>query len=177
MTEKFERLKNNIIDMIAEEQAKLGYMKESVRLYYPLESLRHLTGTEAGSGEMPGVLAGFVREAEAEIGRIEVSQNGERFCFICSKEVSEYVHENYGGAFIYELINLLTRHGISFDDIIALFKGEDADCIVESVDNGEFHMMIRFSKGPDEYYYCFKDEGGHIIYHRFLPEDYKDFGF
>ena len=26
-------------------------------------------------------------------------------------------------------------------------------------------------------YYCFHDEGCHIIYHRFLPQDYADFGF
>lgn len=24
---------------------------------------------------------------------------------------------------------------------------------------------------------CFNDEGCHIIYHRFLPEDYADFDF
>ena len=29
----------------------------------------------------------------------------------------------------------------------------------------------------DPYYYCFHDEGCHIIYHRFLPADYKDFDF
>ena len=31
-----------------------------------------------------------------------------------------------------------------------------------------------FIEREDPYYYCFKDEGFHIIYHRFLPEDYKD---
>ena len=45
------------------------------------------------------------------------------------------------------------------------------------MDNGEFDRMIRFEEGEDKYYYCFKDEGCHIIYHRFLPEDYADFGF
>jgi len=46
------------------------------------------------------------------------------------------------------------------------------------MDNGEFDLMIRFEgDAKDPYYYCFKDEGCHIIYHRFLPEDYADFGF
>ena len=49
--------------------------------------------------------------------------------------------------------------------------------ITEPMDNGEFDVMIRFDDGSDPYYYCFKDEGCHIIYHRFLPEDYADFGF
>ena len=31
--------------------------------------------------------------------------------------------------------------------------------------------------GNRPHYYCFKDEGCHIIYHRFLKEDYEDFGF
>ena len=41
---KFDKLEQNIIDMIKEEQAKLGYRRENIRLYYPLSSLVHLTG-------------------------------------------------------------------------------------------------------------------------------------
>ena len=43
----FARLEKNIIDVIKEEQAKLGYRKESIRLYYPLSSLVHLTGEDS----------------------------------------------------------------------------------------------------------------------------------
>lgn len=32
---KFDKLEQNIIDMIKEEQAKLGYRRENIRLYYP----------------------------------------------------------------------------------------------------------------------------------------------
>ena len=42
----FEKLKQNVIDMLEEQQQKLGYQKETIRLYYPLESLNHLLGTE-----------------------------------------------------------------------------------------------------------------------------------
>ena len=46
------------------------------------------------------------------------------------------------------------------------------------MNNGEFDRLIRFAdNSEDPYYYCFKDEGCHIIYHRFLPEDYTDFDF
>lgn len=42
----------------------------------------------------------------------------------------------------------------------------------------KFDRLIRFAdNSKDPYYYCFKDEGCHIIYHRFLPEDYADFDF
>ena len=49
---------------------------------------------------------------------------------------------------------------------------------MKPVKGDEFDLLIRFAEGAkDSYYYCFKDEGCHIIYHRFLPEDYADFGF
>ena len=44
----FSRLEKNISDVIKEQQAKLGYMREKVRLYYPLNSLNHFFGTEGG---------------------------------------------------------------------------------------------------------------------------------
>ena len=47
--------------------------------------------------------------------------------------------------------------------------------IIEYIKDGEFDVLIKFvDKADDRYHYCFKDEGCHIIYHRFLPEDYED---
>ena len=39
--EAYQKLMDNLCDIVAEEQAKLGYMKEPIRLYYPLSSLNH----------------------------------------------------------------------------------------------------------------------------------------
>ena len=55
----YHRLENSIIDVIKEEQAKLGYRKEEIRLYYPLSSLDHFFETEADAEEMKKILAGF----------------------------------------------------------------------------------------------------------------------
>lgn len=64
------------------------------------------------------------------------------------------------------------------EEIKALFEKQPWPVTVEPVKNGEFDILIRFDKETeDPYYYCFKDEGCHIIYHRFLPEDYADFEF
>ena len=41
-----EKLTENIVDQIKEAQIKLGYAKETVRLYYPAESLCALMGIE-----------------------------------------------------------------------------------------------------------------------------------
>lgn len=43
-------------------------------------------------------------------------------------------------------------------------------------DTDEFDCCFYFTEGKDPYLYCFKDEGCHIIYHRFLPEDFEDLG-
>ena len=51
--------KMNISDMMAEEQAKLGYMKEAVRLYYPLSSLCNILECKTDIKGMNDVLAGF----------------------------------------------------------------------------------------------------------------------
>ena len=79
---------------------------------------------------------------------------------------------------IKELVYLVGRHGCTMDEILDLFHTHSDNVITEEMNNGEFDRLIRFGDKPDDtYYYCFKDEGCHIIYHRFLPEDYADFDF
>mgnify|MGYP002529619365 CR=1 FL=1 len=76
------------------------------------------------------------------------------------------------------LKELREKNGCTMDDILNLFHKYSDNIITENMDNGEFDILIRFEDKPDDpYYYCFKDEGCHIIYHRFLKEDYEDFGF
>ena len=79
---------------------------------------------------------------------------------------------------IKKLVELMMNHGIKKEDILAIFQKEAKDIRVGDMHNGEFDFWVRFpEENEDEYYYCFKDEGCHMIYHRFLPEDYADFGF
>ena len=80
--------------------------------------------------------------------------------------------------FIRSLVELLQHHGCTMDDIFSLFKDTSENVIFEKMNHGEFDWLVRFTGNADDpYYYCFKDEGCHIIYHRFLPEDYADFEF
>ena len=122
--------------------------------------------------EMPD----FIKET---LGDIKVTSKKERFCFHIPEEGSDYVHENTNpNEFIKELVEIVGKHGCKMEDIIALFKQHDKNVFVEEIHNGEFDYLIRFSQeNEDPYYYCFHDEGCHIIYHRFLPEDYEDFEF
>ena len=54
----YDNLQRSLIDVIKEEQAKLGYYREDIRLYYPLSSLNHFFGTNVGADEMQCILDG-----------------------------------------------------------------------------------------------------------------------
>ena len=78
--------------------------------------------------------------------------------------------------FIHQLVNLIASHETDMEQVKKLFKQQPYPSDVEQMKGGEFDMVIHFTEGDDRYYYCFKDEGFHITYHRFLPADYKDLG-
>ena len=46
MDQGFQKLERSLIDVIKEEQAKLGYQKEKIQMYYPLSSLNHFFSTQ-----------------------------------------------------------------------------------------------------------------------------------
>lgn len=177
----YVRLQRNLIDIVKEQQAKLGYRKEIVRLYYPLSSLNHFFESDMNEQEMLSTLAPdrLPQSFMDTIGRICATAKNERFCIEIPPEGSEYVHENTAdNEFIKELIDLVGKHGCTMEEIISLFRKHSEDIEIKDMDNGEFDLYIRFLNDPkDSYYYCFHDEGCHIIYHRFMPEDYADFGY
>lgn len=231
----YSNLERSLIDVIKEEQAKLGYYREDIRLYYPLSSLNHFLGTdvnadkmqkilegtgenvdatrnivegkeagsataesivgdkkegsataepivggkEAGSAPAEPIVAGMNARLSDKLGMVEVSHRGDRFCFHILPEGVEYVHENTKeNEFIRELVNLVAKHGCTINQIYELFTAHSNRVGREKMDNGEFDERIWFQDDVDDpYYYCFKQEGGHMIYHRFLPEDYEDFEF
>ena len=177
--EGYKKLLKNLIDVIKEDHAKLGFRKEKIRLYYPLSSLNHFFGTSDDADQMQERLNHLPVVITEKLGEVAATHKAERLCFHIPEEGSEYVHNNMKeNEFIKSLIELLQKHGCKMDDILNLFHKYSDNIITENMDNGEFDILIRFEDKPDDpYYYCFKDEGCHIIYHRFLKEDYEDFGF
>lgn len=173
-----KKLEKNLIDLIKEEQAKLGYRKESLRLYYPLGTLNHFYGKREDADQMQARLAGFSRTVRDTLGAVHISHRVGRFCFEIPEQGSEYVHLNMKeNEFILRLVELVGSRGTTMGQIQALFETQRRPIIITPMDGEEFDVMIRFTEGDDPYYYCFKDEGCHITYHRFLPEDYAEFGF
>ncbi len=187
----YDNLQRSLIDVIKEEQAKLGYYREDIRLYYPLSSLNHFFGTNVGADEMQRILDGTgeqdhtpiatgMNEALSDkLGMVEVSHRGDRFCFHIPPEGVEYVHENTTeNEFIRELVQLVAKHGCTIEKVYQLFTKHSGHVRREPMENGEFDVRIWFEDvAEDTYYYCFKQEGEHMIYHRFLPADYEDFEF
>ena len=175
----FEKLENSLIDVIKEEQAKLGFKEEKIHLYYPLSSLNHFFSVQDSAEEMAARLAHMPEELVQKLGEVSATHKGDRFCFYIPEPGSVYVHENMKeNEFIKVLIELVQQHDCTKEKLLDLFASywEKTEC--QDMDNGEFDFYIRFvDKEDDIYYYCFKDEGFHFIYHRFLPEDYTDFGF
>ena len=173
----YKALEEQIKVSVMEEQAKLGFRKEVIRLYYPVGMLNNLFGTDYDAEEMQKALTGFAGFVKERLGEIMITHKKERFCLILPEETSVYVYEHKKeNGFIHQLVNLIASHETDMEQVKKLFKQQPYPSDVEQMKGGEFDMVIHFTEGDDRYYYCFKDEGFHITYHRFLPADYKDLG-
>lgn len=89
----FRRLEENLIDLVKEQQAKLGFRPEVIRLYYPVSTLNHFFGSEDTAEEMKVRLNGFGAHMTETLGEVRVTAKGDRFCFLIPETGSVYVHE------------------------------------------------------------------------------------
>ena len=74
---------------------------------------------------------------------------------------------------------MVAGHHATMDEVIELFKAYSARVHVQRMPLGEeFDCLIYFEDGePDAFYYCLKEDMGHVSYHRFTKADYESFGF
>lgn len=174
-----DRLIKNIIDQLVEAQLKLGYVKETVRLYFPLGSLNVILGVEAISATqmLDWLMNSEVLQTSA-LGSLKVSARGERFEISVPPDGVEYVHKSVAvSPFLVDLISLFQRqHHCTMEEICRVFAAHNADYVCEKMPQGtDFDYVVYFpSQEPDEYYYCVKAEMDHTIYHRFMKEDYLE---
>lgn len=174
-----KKLEQNIADIIKEQQIKLGYRSETVRLYYPLTSLERLLGVTCTAEEMREYLKEFCDCVRERYGDIEVSDQKERFCLLIPAKGSDYIHEHMGEKeFLKDFIHTVGRHGCTMEEALQVFHQYSEHLHIEKPEHGEFDYLIYFEDGvPDDFLYCLTAEGEHIIYHRFTKEDYEDFDF
>ena len=173
-----ERLERDIIDQIVELQVKLGYAFESTRFYYKTESLNALLGTAAPNARALCEL--LQREhalAGSPLGEVSFATHEDRVEVRVPPAGSLYVHEQVPApAFLVDLIELfLTKHHPSKEEVLALFAKHSPSYVVDDMPEGsEFDYAVHFQDTQvDQHYYCFKEEMGHLIYHRFAREDYE----
>ena len=154
----FKKLENNLLDMIQEQQVKIGYMSGVTRFYYPLQSLNRLLGTELTEEEMQHALEEFSDHACDRLGKVKASSKNERFCITLPPQASDY--------------------GCTLDEVMNVFHSYSKHVHMEKTTGTGFDYLVYFEDGiPDDYRYCLSLEGEHMIYHKFTPEDYEDFGF
>ena len=75
----FEKLENSLIDVIKEEQAKLGFKEEKIHLYYPLSSLNHFFSARDSADEMAARLSHMPEPLVQKLGQVTVDEM-ERYC-------------------------------------------------------------------------------------------------
>lgn len=175
----FKALETHIIDVIKEEQIKLGYRSETIRLYYPMESINNLLVTDYSLTELIDILNEFCKFVNPRLGNVLHSNENKRFCFIIPPNGVTYVHEKVEDRyFLREFIEKISNHNCTLDEILNVFHKYSENVICNEMDNGEFDYLVYFQDGkPDSYMYCLKFEDCHVIYHRFTKNDYKNFNF
>ena len=175
----FTNFEQMLIDLIKEEQVKLGYRSEAIRFYFPLDSLNHSFNTQFSAGEMTAALTETLAAYEGGLGPIQVSCRKDRFEFRLTNTATDYVHANTPSTgFIYDFIEVIARHGISMDEVLQVFRRFSDKVHVERVDYDDFDYIVYFEDGvPDSYIYCMSEEGHHIIYHRFTKTDFEAYHF
>lgn len=175
----FMALENNIIDIIKEGQIKLGYQRETLRLYYPMKSINYLLGTDYRLDELSKVLDRFCEFTSARLRKVIFSNVDARFCFVISPDGVTYVHEKVEDRhFLREFIQKISEHHCTLKDILEVFNHYSEKVVCNQMDNGEFDYLIYFEDGqPDSFLYCLKFEEEHAIYHRYTKADYEEFGF
>ena len=174
-----EPLAQNMFDVIEEGQLKLGYRRETVRLYYPLASLNAFLGANYDRAQILAALQRFAGENRQTLGEIGISVKGDRFCLAIAPEGVERVHAQLDeNGFLAEFIRAIERHGVTIDDLLAVFRRHSDSVVMQPLHNGEFDYLVYFADGvPDAYRYCIAQEPCHMTYHRFTKADYEAFGF
>lgn len=161
-----------------EAQIKLGYAKETVRLYYPVTSVNALTGTDIKDAkELVIQLENNSSFSDTKLGQIQFAVHGGRIEVSIPPEGAEYVHQEVPSpAFLTDMIELFgAHHNCTLKEVQDIFEKYSRNYMCEKMPEGmDFDYVLYFEDEKiDAYYYCIKEEMGHTIYHRFTKEDYQ----
>ena len=175
---KTDKLIENVTEQIKEAQLKLGFAREVIRLYFPIDSLCRLLQMEYCCGqELLAILESDKEFEDTVLGRIRFFLCGNRIEVRISPEGADYVHRQVPDPpFLVSIIQLFREnHTLTIEEICGCFQRFDSHYVCERMEPGtDFDYVLYFADHhPDPWYYCIKMEMGHTIYHRFTKEDYQ----
>jgi len=170
---KKQRLIKNITDQIKEAQMKLGFVRESIRLYFPWDSFMVLLGEtleEEGSGihsedklfpndgncseterkkqkrRILNELNGSAGFGTGGLGQVSFRESRGRVEVTISPEGAEYVHREISDPpFLKAVIELFgTSHNPSVDDVCACFAEFSPDYVCCKIQDNDFDYALYF---------------------------------
>ncbi len=169
-------LLQDITDQLKEAQIKLGFGPSTVKLYYAPTSLAVLTGLPAADAHtMADALAAQPAFTASPLGELCFQPHEDRVEVTIPQDGVRYVHEQVEASpFLQALIGQFAgHHHADMAEVRQLFDRQQAPYVCRQMPAGsEFDCVLYFPNGqPDGYCYFFKEEMGHLSYHRFRPED------
>ena len=189
----FVRLEKMIVDLIQEEQIKLGYAEETIHLYFPADSLSRILAcppaacvpaAEGGDGiilpagpvrepdrlsgdlsDLQAVLDAFADFAAPSLGQISVTHSrGGRFHFMLPAEAARYVHTHHGSnSFLQELVAVVRCHDSSLEDLFSVFRKYGNDVRIERQSGPDFDYLVWFGDGIPDDYRYCITDEGHHL--------------
>lgn len=174
----FAALEKNIMDSVSESILKLGFAPLPVTLYFPIDALCTLLEENIGSDMMSAVLKMFSYQVRDRLGEVkcDLAKDG-RYAITVPPEGVRYVHDHSSQTdFTSALVRLMEEPDADIMEIISLFRAYGETC-VRRTDGEDMDYVLYFRSGePDDYRYCFHEEMGRMIYHRFTPAEFERFG-
>ena len=152
---KLEALIQNMTDQIKEAQLKLGYARETMRLYYPLSSLNAmLEMQETDIRELAKKIRHELEAKKEKMGDTQIRIHADRIVFTIPPDFVEYVHEQVPEPpFLKELIQLFReKHACTKEEITAVFEKFGAYECRQMPDGMDFDYVIYFTDSSIDSY-------------------------
>ncbi len=174
------KLEEHIIDTIKEWHLKIGYQEESIRLYYPLDSVKDffdiVINEQEDAERFCKIVQNYLSEKMSEMGEVKVSLAKQRFCIEISKELNQYIAKNIEASrFLQDFLEAMSTGEVQA--VRTLFKSYAQSShgdYVEKPHHGEGGIAFFFQEERiDPYVYCVEQDAFGLTYHRFVRTEYE----
>ncbi len=171
-------LEQHIIDTIGEWQVKMGSFDNTIRLYYPKESLCSYLGLEATISEevLEKEVRTYLSERAPFLGSISTETEKSRVAILIERAGCNYVSEHFDTSEL--LMSLLEAIKTQKMELVERCFEEYAlthgtKLCKEAEDDGLGTVFYMEDETVEPYRYCVENDVFGITYHRFAREDFE----